>query len=142
MSDGNAWLNIRFVWWLSCPGGRCVPIRLILFGRSRPLDSALWASLEMTKGREPCRYRSEFRHGFVIDENVTAFIPFFKMYADFHFCSAIDGQSDPSRIPDRPSGLFAGKVLWTISLPLSTPGTACCKSPLDYLLIASDLLST
>ena len=65
-------------------------------------------------------------------------VPLAKLLPTAHFPI----YEDLSRIPGRPSGLFAGKVLWTISLPLSTPGTACCKSPLDYLLIASDLLST
>ena len=65
-------------------------------------------------------------------------VPLAKLLPHAHF----PVNEDPSRIPGRPSGLFAGKVLWTISLPLSTPGTACCKSPLDYLLIASDLPTT
>ena len=45
-------------------------------------------------------------------------VPLAKLLPHAHF----PVNEDPSRIPDRPSGLFAGKVLWTISLPLSTPG--------------------
>ena len=45
-------------------------------------------------------------------------VPLAKLLPHAHF----PVNEDPSRIPDRPSGLFAGKVLWTISLSLSTPG--------------------
>ena len=45
-------------------------------------------------------------------------VPLAKLLPTAHF----PFYEDPSRIPGRPSGLFAGKVLWTISLPLSTPG--------------------
>ena len=45
-------------------------------------------------------------------------VPLAKLLPTAHF----PFYEDLSRIPGRPSGLFAGKVLWTISLPLSTPG--------------------
>ena len=45
-------------------------------------------------------------------------VPLAKLLPTAHF----PFNEDLSRIPGRPSGLFAGKVLWTISLPLSTPG--------------------
>ena len=45
-------------------------------------------------------------------------VPLAKLLPTAHF----PFYEDLSRIPGRPSGLFAGKVLWTISLSLSTPG--------------------
>ena len=45
-------------------------------------------------------------------------VPLAKLLPTAHF----PVYEDLSLNPGRPSGLFAGKVLWTISLSLSTPG--------------------
>ena len=50
-------------------------------------------------------------------------VPLAKLLPTAHFPI----YEDLSRLPGRPSGLFAGKVLWTISLPLSTPGLLAAK---------------